>query len=274
MSWMLTRWYRFPLLFIAVSVLQSCGGGGGGGGGGGNPPVVPNADPTGYYINSGSASVIAGNGTTSVNITDLQGVIHNNRLVMFSAAQGLSYDGILTINGNDFTGTVTVYDNGAMRTTGVAISGTIDQGTTVTGTIAGTAAGSGTFALNYAANNSEAAALSSVGRSSRWNGDIGGSTGADFAMFIDPATGNIIDEFSATTGVFRDCRITGVITPISGTHLYAVNITLSRCHATTAAAEGSYTGLAATRTEDPATPNDRLFFTVTNGTFSVGSEFF
>lgn len=269
MSSTLARWYRFPLVVVAVFLLHACGGGGGGGGGD-NPPVVPNADPTGYYTNSGTATVTAGSGATSVNITDLQGIIHNNRLLMLSAAQGLSYDGTLTVNGNNFTGTVTVYDNGAMRRT-TTIRGTIAQGTTVSGTIAGTGAGGGTFVLNYADNNSEVAALARVENTSSldaWQAQIGGGTTVGYEFNV--SAGNVIHFDEIFSGVFSNCAMNGTITPQSNTNLYTVNVALTNC--VDSAVDGAtYTGLATTRQKN--NPDDTLVWIATDGTYSIAAEF-
>ena len=75
---------RYLFVLVLGFTLQACGGGGGGGGDPTPPTTVPNADPKGYYNNTGSAALVSGN------VTDLQGMIHNNRLIMLSANSGLS----------------------------------------------------------------------------------------------------------------------------------------------------------------------------------------
>lgn len=257
--------YRFALVLSLALMLQACSGGDD------DPPAPPaNADPKGYYNNTGTATVLAGTGNTQVSITDLQGMIYNNRLIMFSLAQGLSYDGTISINGNSYSGTVNAYDDGTLVATSAAVSGTIVQGSTVTGTLTGTGAGSGSFTLNYAANNGEAAALSVVQRSGGWSAPVGGST-TDFRIFVQ-ANGDAIDDAMTADGLFRYCSMTGPITPISNTHLYTVSVDLS-CSPNDAA-NGTYTGLATTRTQNSGTPNDRLLFVVTNGTYSFSNEFY
>ena len=265
MSWTTTS-HRFSLILGLVFVLQACGGGGGGGGDPTPPTTVPNADPKGYYNNTGSAALVSGN------LTDLQGMIHNNRLIMLSANAGLSYDGTIAITGNNYTGTLSVYDDGTLLGT-APVTGVITQGQTVTGTLTGTGAGSGTFTLNYAANNSEAAALSAVQRSGNWFAPVGGST-TEFAMSVR-TNGDII-ETVMTDGIFGGCSMVGSIAPVSGTHLYTVSLTLSSCNPkyTLTTADGTYTGLATTRTQNSGTPNDRLLFVVTNGTYSLSNEFY
>lgn len=245
---------------LPLTMLSGCGGGGGGG----NP--IPNADPTGYYENNGNATLDGG----QLVVIDLQGIIHNNRLIMLSAAQGLSYDGTIVVTGNDYSGTLSVYDDGTLLGT-APVSGTITQGATVTGVLAGSGTAlSGTFTLNYAANNNEAAALSTLRRSGGWSALVGGST-LELNFLVD-TNGNVVDDARPSDGFFDSCSIFGPVTPVNGTHLYTVTVTLSNC-LTNPAADGTYTGLAATRTQNPSTPNDRLFFAVTNGTFSLSNEF-
>ena len=260
--------------WLAITLLASLGVMAGCGGGGKSPAPAPVVDavPTGYYGNTGTATVLAGSGNTPVPITDLQGMIYNGRLIMLSTAQGLSYDGTITVSGNSYSGSVTAYRDGTLLTT-APVNGTISQGASVTGTLTGMGAGSGTFTLNYAANNSETAALAVVGNlvTNVWAGRIGGST-TNFQMFIDAGAGSILEDAITNNGVFAGCGMAGFIVPVNGTHLYTVSITLSSCN-DTPAANGTYTGLATTRTQVPAVPNDRLVFVVTNGTFSPSNEF-
>lgn len=268
-------WHRSRILssltLLLSLTLTACGGGGGDGG---TPTPVPDANPTGYYDNRGTASVMAGAGNTQVAVTDLQGVIHNNRLMMLSAAQDLSYDGSITVSGNSYSGTLSVYFEGAFQGT-APVTGTISEGTSVSGTLTGAGAGNGSFQLLYAANNGEAAALSVVGRNTiaSWFARVGGST-SNMQIVIDSSTGEIVpDPGTANDGVFAGCQMSGTITPVSARHFYTVSAVLSGC-TDVPSANGSYTGLAATRTENAATTNDRMFFAVTNGTYGLASEFF
>ena len=208
------------LLVGSFIVLTACGGGGGDGG---TPLPTPDANPTGYYDNRGTASVLPGVGNTQVAVTDLQGIIHNNRLMMLSAAQDLSYDGSITVSGNSYSGTLSVYFKGAFQ--GAApVTGTITQGTSVSGTLTGTGAGSGSFQLLYAANNGEAAALSRVENMTNpyWQGPIGGS--ASMNVIAINSAGNLLHAQAAFNGTFEQCEITGTINPIAGSNLYTVTI--------------------------------------------------
>lgn len=260
-----TRFHRIVAL-MAYALLTACGGGGGGGG---DPAPLVNAIPTGYYINTGTASVLAGAGNTQVTASDLEGMIYNNRLMMQSVTQGLSYDGTISISGNGYSGTLSVYDDGVLLGT-APVSGTITQGSTVTGTLSGTGAGNGTFTLNYAATNSEVAGLGRVEDTTDpfWRGRIGGST-PNYSLAIDNA-GALSHRDPVFEGTFNGCRVSGTITPIAATNLYSLSITLDFC-ITTAVNNNNYTGLATTRQRVAA--DDTLVFMATNGTYSLATDF-
>ena len=268
MSRITTSRYLFAL--VLSFALQACGGGGGGGDP--TPPTnVPNAVPTGYYNNidttttTGSATVFEDDDTTPRALDDLQGMIHNGRFVLMSFQSRLAYNGDITVNGNNYSGSVTVYRNGTAITT-ATVNGTIAQGSTITGTLGGTGAGRGSFVLVYSPKNTEAAALSIAGRF--WSRPIGGSS-TSFAFSVDPTTGNMTTSATTTNGVFQSCAFGAgsTMAPISGQHLYTVSLTLTGCN--NSLLNGAYTGLATTR----AAQDDALPFVVTNGTYSLHTEF-
>lgn len=248
-------WLSIALLTL-LGVMTGCGGGGKGGT---TPAPVVNADPTGYYDITGTASVKQSDNTTALDIKDLQGLVYNAQLYMFSAATGYAFDGPMIITGNNFTATVTIYNNGYKVTMPIAtISGTITPGKSIQGTLTGSAAGNGSFTLNYAAINNPDAALSTIQRGGYvWRSPIGGSAKVDpFNLIIDVA-----GAFSnAGPGGTLACDITGKFTPIAGAHLYSVTATMSNCF--DPAAAGTYTGLASTYTQ--TNPNDVLVMVVTD----------
>jgi len=240
--------------------------------GGGKIGVTPDADPTGYYDVSGTASVGDGSGST-LTITDLQGMVNGTRFIAISDANGLVYDGTITeINANDFTATVSVFQDGTLITT-APVTGMITAGAKMTGTLTGSGLGSGTFELIYALSNDTSAALSRVQNNAGngWFDSVGGGT-ADLVFAID-AMGNITPDTAAADGIFSQCSIDpGVISPITGTSLYTLNLTLSSCSNT--AVNGDYSGLASLRTESVETPvGDRLVLVVSNSNFSLRGEF-
>ena len=265
------RFNPLPMIFLALValVVQGCFHSSSGGG---KIGVTPDADPTGYYDVSGTASVGDGSGST-LTITDLQGMVNGTRFIAISDANGLVYDGTITeINANDFTATVSVFQDGTLITT-APVTGMITAGAKMTGTLTGSGLGSGTFELIYALSNDTSAALSRVQNNAGngWFDSVGGGT-ADLVFAID-AMGNITPDTAAADGIFSQCSIDpGVISPITGTSLYTLNLTLSSCSNT--AVNGDYSGLASLRTESVETPvGDRLVLVVSNSNFSLRGEF-
>ncbi|MCF6258052.1 MAG: cadherin repeat domain-containing protein, partial [Gammaproteobacteria bacterium] len=123
--------------------------------------VRSDADPVGYYINTGTASVDDGMDGT-IDINDLQAMVNGTRIIMLSAAHELLYDGTITsTNGNDFMADFTIYTSGENPVMATA-SGTITGGSSITGTLAGSGVGSGTFSLIYADTNNQTTALDLV----------------------------------------------------------------------------------------------------------------
>lgn len=259
------------LVLVSAALLAACGSDKKA------PPPVVNAEPTGYYGTSGTginstADVFEDDNTASLSIANVQGMVHNGRFIMMSLNSTnsvnpgpMSYDGPITVSGNNFSGSsVSIYRNGLLIGT-APVTGTITQGSTITGTLSGSGAGRGTFTLNYSPKNSEAAALNIVGTT--WPGLIGGSTSI-FNLTVNGTTGALASN-ATTDGVFQACTLAvgSVMTPVSGQHLYTVSLTFSGCN--TGAANGTYTGLATTR--NPTDNN--MPFAVSKGTYSIHSNF-
>jgi len=241
--------------------------------GGGKIGVTPDADPTGYYDISGTASVGDGSGGT-LTLTDLQGLVNGTRFIAISDANGLVYDGtIAEINVNDFTATVSVFQDGTLITT-APVTGMITADAKITGTLTGSGLGSGTFELIYALSNDTAAALSRVQNMPNffWFDRVGGGQATGLGFAVD-AEGNVTNFFSANDGTFNQCIVdSGVILPVTGTSLYTLNLTLSSC--SDSAVNGDYSGLASMRTESIESPvGDRLVLVVSNLSFSIQGEF-
>ncbi len=261
-----------PLLMILLSLfvlaVQGCFHSSGGGGSG-----TSNADPTGYYDVSGTASVSDGNGG-ALTITDLQGMVNGNRFIAISDANGLVYDGMITdINGNDFTAAVTVFQDGSPITT-TTVTGMITAGAKITGTVAGSDLGSGAFELIYASSNNTAAVLSRVQNMPGffWFDRVGGGQATGLGFAVD-GIGNVTHFFSANDAIFNQCVVaSGTISPVTGTSLYTINMTLSNCNSTDV--DGIYAGLTSMRTESIESPiGDRLVLVVSKSNFSVQGEF-
>ena len=255
------------LIFIGLVLgMQACGGSGGG------TPTPADANPTGYYENTGIATVDA---TAAIN--DLQAMINGNRLMMISDTEGLFYDGTITsISVNDFTANVSVFKHGEpIASPSATISGTITEKSKITGTLTGIGAGNGIFTLQYATTNNLAADLTRIERDSttpaQWESDIGG--GGDTTRF-EVVSGTIgVPNFSSN-GFFAGCNVgSGSFTPINGTSLYEVTMNVTGC-TTNPGADLTYVGLAASWTLG-GSADDRLAIGVTdvNSTFSINGDF-
>ena len=252
-----TRFPHLPMLLLALLalILQGCGDG---------VRILPpsDADPTGYYINKGTASVDNGAGGT-IAIDDLQALVDGKRIMMLSIANELLYDGTITsITGNSFEADFTIYTAGKNPLTATA-SGTITAGSSITGTLTGSGVGSGQFTLLYATTNDQAAAMTSA-----WLGSGGGF--GEFGFTIDGAGSLVHDESAGSGQLFLQCQMKGTVTPVSGTRLYRVDVELKDCDDLDVNG-ASYSGLTTTR--DESTTDDRLVYAVSNGTYTLSGEF-
>lgn len=250
------RWVGLTFGPIVISLLAGCGGGGGGSGA--TTPVT-NADPTGYYSVSGTATV-EDNSSGTVNITDMEAMASNNHIIMISAQNGFQYDvSITNITGNSFTGNVTIFYTPSTtqfkRTS--TISGTITQGSSITGNIAGPGLGSGNFDLLYSNQTNQ---LSST--TTGWGTHFGGSS-TYYNILIANAT-DITTQTTTNDGLFASCIMNGKASYSNSGSLYSVTLTMSSC--ATPSIDGNYTGFLA--------PHDAslvaLAFAVTKSDSSYG----
>jgi len=230
-----------------------------------DPVPVLDANPTGYYINTGYVE------DGSVAVDDLQAMVFDNRIMMLSAANELLYDGTITsINGNSFTADFTIYTEGRFPVTATA-NGTIISGSSISGTLNGSGVGSGTFALLYAMTNGEVADVARIenvaGVNTSWKGKTGGSPAPQ--EFLIDNTGTLTEVDFTGGGVFSNCDLDGNITPISNSSLYSVSVELTECGSSTR--NGTYTGLATSRTD--ATEDDTLVLAVSNGQYGMDGDF-
>jgi len=235
------------------------------------PAPVPDATPAGYYLDKGEAFLSDG-GSGTIDISDLQAMVHGNRIMMMSAKEELLYDGTITdITGDEFTADFTIYYQGEKPTESSAtVTGQIIEGSSITGTLNGSGFGSGSFSLLYASTNSEVAAISrieNVTDNTGWIGIIGDS-GTEQEFAIDNG-GILLTTRNAAVGIFDSCDFVGTITPITGSSLYRVSVNLSGCIGDVA--DGDYTGFAASRTQMNA--DDRLVFAVSDGRYSPNTDF-
>jgi hypothetical protein len=256
----ISRFLAVATLMASSALLSGCGGDDEAA-----APVVVN--PTGYYINTGDATVNADT-MTPLTISDLQGMVTSTQLTMLSANEILAYSGTITVTGNSYSGTVTVYESGVATQTGVPVSGTITQGSTITGTLSGI--GLGTFTLDYAqAPGNNAVDNSMVQDNLSWQ-PVNDLVNVNVLITPDASPAFNLDA-SSGTGIFNSCDFVGRIDPIVGTHLYTVSGTMSNCTTTPAVMDLPYTGLASVRGTDP---NDRFVMVVTNGEYGINEEYF
>ncbi len=232
---------------------------------------------TGYY--TGSADVKADNNTSNLNIPDLRAMVNGNRLMLMSLGQQLLYDGTITITGSNYSGSVTLYKSGARTsTTPVAVSGTITSASRITGTLAGSGAGNGTFDVLYNTSvNAQAASLARVVNTvtrSYWGGAFYLPWAADTATLFKVVDGGGIEHVgTAIRGYFASCRFEGNnITPVVNSSLYQFDITYSTCDEI--ARRSNYTGLVTNLSVTTAPADgDLLLVAFSNGESAGFAEF-
>ncbi|PKM46529.1 MAG: hypothetical protein CVV05_02305 [Gammaproteobacteria bacterium HGW-Gammaproteobacteria-1] len=250
------------LVLLAGLVLHGCGG---------SSSTPANANPTGYYSNNGTALVKQTDDTTDLSITDLQAMVSGNRIIMMSAAKNLVYDGTITsINQSSYTATFTIYSSGQNPISATA-TGTITQGSSITGTLTGTGAGNGTFNVIYALNNDPAAIsrISTEGTVNVWGGYDNGSINSH-AYFVSNVGALSAADTSGPVSTFNGCEMSGTFVPVTGANVYTIFVTVTNCADTTVNGT-DYAGLAATRSD--VDPDDRMAFSVSNGNWSLNTEF-
>ncbi len=262
-----TRFTHLPMLLLALLalVLQGCGDG---------VRILPpsDADPTGYYTNTGYAQVMmADNTTPRTDITDLQGMVYDGQLMMLSDSKNVTYVGTFTVSGNDISGTVTVYEEDKMTQQNVPLTGMITAGSKVTGTLGGTGVANGTFQLNYAQDNGPVD-MDTVIRDLRWRPVVSPAIpNLNLKSGATPAPATNISAGGSGSNIFDNCGFNGRMEPIAGTHLYTVSVTMKRCANADILVEPVYTGLASVRSE--ASSNDRLILVLTNGAYDFSGEY-
>ncbi|MCF6324598.1 MAG: hypothetical protein L3J89_09795 [Gammaproteobacteria bacterium] len=234
------------------------------------PVPIPNADPVGYYDDDGYADVmLAGDEAPSATIEDLQGMVYNGQLMMFSESANLTYVGTFTVSGNDISGSVTVYEADEMTQENVPFTGLITQGANISGTLAGTGVANGTFKLEYAADNGPVNMEMLV---SAWE-PVTSPPVISFVRVNDNALPDPnFNSATSGTGLFSNCGFNGRIKPLVGIHLYSVTVTVDSCSPGTIDVQTVplYTGLVSVRSDvDPV----RMTVILTNGAYDFSGEY-
>ena len=255
----------FLLLFVLM--MQGCFHSSSGGGNGG----TSNADPTGYYTNSGFVQVMMADDTTPrATEADFQGMVTDSQFMMISDTENLSYIGTFTVSGNELSGSVTLYETGVMAQENVPLSATITQESKITGTLSGTGAANGTFQLDYAADNGPVD-LAQVVRAFAWEPVINQNIpNLDLADATEAAPTLNFNASGNGGNIFGGCRYAGRMEPIAGTHLYTVSVTMINCDPGTADVQAipAYSGLASVR------GTDRFILALSNGAYDFSGEYF
>ncbi|RDH83871.1 MAG: hypothetical protein DIZ80_06975 [endosymbiont of Galathealinum brachiosum] len=238
--------------FLSIFIIQGCSS---------SSSSVADENPDGYF--TGSASVKEADDLTDLAIADLQGMVSGNRFMFMSVDNVLLYDGTITnVTGSDFTGTVNVYKDGVLLAGTTTVAGTITSESSITGTLTGAGAGSGTFSLTYGLNNADSE-LTRVAK--EWRGPINGASTEGFNTIISGA-GALSREntFNSTTPVLAGCvmDVASSISPISGVNIYSVNVVFNSC--TDSNVNGTYTGFTTTLTA----ADIGLLMSYSNGSYS------
>ncbi len=252
---------------VALVGLQGCGGGSSGG------SSTP-ANPAGYY-NAGNATIIdPADGSSDLVLGDLQGLISGNRFMIMSLSAVVLYDGTITsITGNDFSATVKIYYgmDAAVSDTpptpiDTTITGTITEGSQLSGTIAGTGIGSGNFSLTFSQTNSTDAVITNV--VSSWTGGINTVDQISFDFLVFDTSGVIdVDLFrAANNGIFESCQMAGAIAPVAISTVFTLDLNLTDC-GVGPSNNGNYTGFATTTDSN----HTSLVIMFSNGTVSAMS---
>jgi len=269
------KMYFNPIILVLFFLtIQGCGGGSGGGNDGG----TSNADPSGYYTDSGFATVDDGAAGNIDSFNDLQGMVSpDGQLMMLSVNTGVAYVGTITVSGNSFTGSVTIYEAGVATQNDVPIiNGMITQGATMTGDLNGTGrAANGSFTLNYAgAMGNEPVALDQVYYNLDWK-TVNNNDNFTLSIEEESAPGANFGNGSIGLGTFNNCDFLGRLEPVPGRHLYTILGDMRNCADSTSLANGilmpaGYSGLVSVR---GTAPDDRLIVVLTNGTYGIIGEY-
>lgn len=257
------------LLLVGLVIgLQGCGGGGGG-----TPPPGITTDQDGSGIYTGTATV-----DVNTPITDLKGIVYNNRIMFFSATASphVLYDGTITsVTNDDYTATVNVYENGVLTAdkTGIAVTGKVLTANKITGTLgtAGTAGNhNGTFSLTYDSIYERGATLARIDADG-----LNQATGQTYGTL--DLSGEYLFNSSFSFGFLgtgsSTCQIGDVYSiPDAAVNVYAINNIDIVDPSTTCqdSYEGTgYSGLITVVDDSVDGADSRIVIAYTNGTNSV-----
>ena len=227
-------------------------------------------DPTGYYTNTGFVDVKAGDDMTQRLVTDIQGMVTGEQLMLLSDTESLTYTGTFTMNENNFSGSVTLYEAGVMTQENIPVNGLITEGARITGTLDGTGAANGTFQLDYAplADNGPVD-MAVVIHTLNW---LPMNNNDNFAVNVTSEA--VLPNFTSSgsgQGIFDNCKFRSRIEPVPGVHLYTVSGLMRDCVNNNILMPDAYSGLVSVR---GIAPNDRLIVVLANGAYVISGEYF
>ena len=225
--------------------------------------VVPTQDASGLFNGLGTLN--------TQSLDDLKGIVHANRVMLFSVTANLVIDGTLSVTNDDFTGTVKIYKNGVIADQAASVSGKVTTASSITGTITNSTVANGTFELTFDPLYNRGASVSRIDTSAfQFDGDI-------YTSIPDMVTGRALDFISATSyelTLFKplpntQCSIAGSVSiPDSSVNIYLFDEVLTQDNAEcTVSDTPNYTGFASV--VDGVFTDDTLLYVVTNGRNSI-----
>ena len=259
------------MAFISGFTLQGCGGGGS------SPVALPNQDASGLF-KSGTAELNSG----AVLLDDLRAFVYQGRIMMFSVAGHILYDGQITsITSDDYTATVDVYELGVKTQSGVVITGKVTSQAQITGTVAGTGSYSGTFTLTFDTAYKTAVPLPTTANNlpDEWDGDLVsefsrvGEAVKDNAVLLDDGTNKTIGG-TVLNDTGDSCEFEGIVTPALNKNIYIYTLQFPSSSVFNIAScknklteDSDFTGFAAVLSETAT--NNELLMAFTSGNQSV-----
>ena len=258
------------MAFISGFTLQGCGGGGS------SPVALPDQDASGLF-KSGTAELNSG----AVLLDDLRAFVYQGRIMMFSVAGHILYDGqISSITSDDYTATVDVYESGVKTQSGVVITGKVTSQAQITGTVAGTGSYSGTFTLTFDTAYKTAVPLPTTANNlpDEWDGDLvsefsrlDDTIRKDNVFLSDDGTNKTIVG-TVQSDASDSCGFEGVVVPDTNVNIYSFTVQMpslgfNAANCSLMSLDSDYTGFASVLSE--AATNNELLMAFTDGNQSV-----
>lgn len=199
---------------------------------------------------------------------DLRAFVHDNRLLAFSVAGHLLFDGQITgITGDDYIATFDVYVQGVKTHSDINVVGKVTAQSQITGTLSGTGTASGTFTLVFDGLYNRGATFARIDSSP----PLPSFEGNIMNTMVGAITTNF--DFGATFYSFTSrlpgpvrCRSDALYSiPDDGKNIYVLDEELQQQEAGCTMSEApNYTGFSAV--VDGVSTDDTLLYATSNGT--------